>query len=261
MMRFIRLGCFAAIVCALCFACGSAPPSTNLSYGDKAKQAYEVAMNDFRDENCVDAEAQFRNIRRKYSYSRYAALAELRLADCMFTEDKFVEAIQAYRDFLRARPSHTEVPYAEFKIAEAYYKQIPEGWILSPPAYQRDQGPTRRALEQLRHYMMNYSNHDRLQDAKTMQRKALALLAQHELSVAEFYLSRDQPRAAIGRLQTVLNAYQGSGLEARAMFALAKTLLSLKEKSKAKETFTVLLQRYPKTEYAEQARSYLIELH
>ena len=172
-------------------------------------------------------------------------------------EQKHVEAISAYREFIRSRPSHTEIPYAEFKIAQAYVEQIPDDWLLSPPAYQRDQGPTRRALKQLRHYIMEYPNHSRVKDAKKMARRALSLLAEHEMYVADFYLDRDQPRAAVGRLQVVLNAYQGSGVEPRAFLLLGETYLKLRDPRAAHAVFQELAKRYPQTEQAAQARSYL----
>ncbi len=238
--------------------CGGASTSrTPLSYGDKAERAYAYAMEDFRDENCLDAEPAFRKVWRNYSYSRYAALAELRVADCLLIEQKHVEAISAYREFIRSRPSHSEIPYAEFKIAEAYVEQIPDDWLLSPPAYQRDQGPTRRALKQLRHYIMEYPNHTRVKDAKRLARRALSLLAEHEMYVADFYLDRDQPRAAVSRLQVVLNAYQGSGVEARAYLLLGETYLKLKDPPAAHAVFQELTKRYPNTEQAAQAQSYL----
>ncbi len=253
-------GIFACVLGLLAACGGASAPRRTLSYGDKAAQAYSYAMEDFRDDNCLDAEPAFRKVWRNYSYSRYAALAELRVADCMLIQDKYVEAISAYREFIRTRPSHPEIPYAEYKIAEAYVKQIPDDWLLSPPAHQRDQGPTRRALQQLRHYIMEYPSHDRVPNAKKLARRALALLARHEMYVAEFYLDRDQPKAAIGRLQVVLNAYQGSGVEPKAALLLGQTYLKLRDHTSAYNTFQDLAKRYPKTEEALQARSYLKEI-
>ena len=241
-------------------ACGGSQQGRDLSYGENARDAYAAAMEDFEDEDCLEAEPAFRRVRREFPYSRYAALAELRAADCLFLENKQQEAITAYRRFVRNRPSHPEVPYARFKISESYFEQIPDDWLLAPPAHERDQGPTREALRQLRRFILDFPEDDRVERARELTRNALSLLARHELYVAGFYLDRDHPEAAIGRLETLLRAYEGSGVEPQAMLLLGRTYLDLRDRAQARRTFRELIDRYPESGYAEQARAYLREL-
>lgn len=239
--------------------CGGGSSNRNLSYGDSAEAEYMAAYEDFEDGDCLDAEPAFRAVRREYPYSRYAALAELRIADCLLDQDKAPEAIAAYRRFVRNRPSHDEVPYARFKIAEAYYKQIPDEWLLSPPSYERDQGPTREALRQLRRFILDFPEDERIEEANEMVRASLELLARHELYVADFYLGRDHPQAAVMRLEVLINSYEGSGIEAEAMLLLGRVHLAMEDTEKAQETFEELIDRYPESGHAEQARAFLRE--
>jgi outer membrane protein assembly factor BamD len=245
------------VVLALALACGGPDRPRSLSYGDSARADYERAARSFENEDCLEAEPAFRKVRRDYPYSRYAALAELRIADCLLMQNKPVEAIAAYRRFVRNRPSHEEVPYARFKIAAAYFKQIPEEWILSPPTEELDQGPTREALRQLRRFILDFPDDPRVSDANEMVKKALAVLARHELYVARFYLGRGHPRAAVMRLETLLRAYEGSGIEPEAMLLLGQTYLNMRDRPKAKQTFETLVERFPRSGHSEQARSYL----
>lgn len=242
-------------------ACGGAQDGgRNLSYADNAREAYELALEDFEDGDCVEAEPAFREVRREYPYSRFAALAELRVADCLMEQGKYVEAIAAYRRFVRGRPAHAEVPYARFKIAEGYFKQIPSDWLLSPPSYELDQGPTQEAVRQLRRFVLDYPDDPRIEDANEMSRQALAMLARHELYVAEYYLGEDRPDAAIMRLTTLLEAYEGSGIEPEAMILLGRVYLDKGDRRLARDTFTQLRERYPRSGYATQASEYLREL-
>lgn len=241
-------------------ACGGTQTGESLTYGESAEAAYEAAMADFRDGDCLDAEPAFTKVRREYPYSRFAALAELRIADCKMEQRSFPEAVQAYRQFVRNRPSHREVPYARFKIAEAHFRQIPDDWLLSPPAHERDQGPTQEALRQLRRFILDFPDDERVERAQEMAREALALLARHELYVAEFYLDRDEPLAAVGRLRTLLTAYEGSGVEPEALLLLGRTYLELRDRHQARQAFEQLVERYPRSGYAAQARGYLDEL-
>ena len=243
----------------LAAGCGGAQRWQNLSYGDSARELYELALSDYRDENCQEAEPLFRRVRREYSYSRYAGLSELRLADCLMQQDKFVEAIGAYRAFVRYRPSNPQVPYARFRTAEAYFEQMPTDFILSPPAEERDQSPTRDALRQLRRFILDFPEDARVARATQMAGKALTLLARHELYVANFYLDRDKPRAAIGRLETLLRAYRGSEVEPEALLLLGRTYLQMRNATEARTAFDELVRRFPQSGYAEQARGYLAE--
>ncbi len=248
------------LVCALAssaLGCGANQTPRALSYGENARRSYENALRAFEDRDCLTADPLFRRIRREYPYSRYAALSELRIADCHQLQNQFTEAIRAYRSFVRHRPAHADVPYASFKIAESYYRQIPSDFFLSPPAWERDQSPTRQALRELRRFILDYPESEYVDEAREMVRSALTQLARHELYVAEFYLGRDQPRAAVGRLRHLLNVYEGSGIEPQALLLLGRVYLHMREVRDARRTFEELVERFPESGFAEQARAFL----
>lgn len=246
--------------CTLAASCGGAPTRQNLSYADNAEAAFQAAMSDFDDEDCFNAESAFREVRREFPYSRYAAISELRIADCQLEGARFREAISTYRKFVRNRPAHNQVPYARFKIADAHYREIPSEWLLSPPAYERDQGPTRDALRQLRRYIVDYPDDENVEAANEMVRSALTLLARHELYVAEFYLEREQYDAAIARLETLLNSYPGSGVEAEALLLMGRVFLDMENNRRARAVFQQLIDEFPDADETTEARAYLVQL-
>ncbi len=227
-------------------ACGGAPAGvTPRTATEAAEQKYEQGVAKFRDGDCENAEVIFREVRREYSYSRFAALSELRIADCHMKMDRHVEAIAAYRQFIRSRPSHVEVPYARFKIAEAYFKQIPEDNILTPPAYERDQGPTRDALAQLRRFILDFPDDPRVVEAGRMARQVSELLANTELYAARYYLARDYYQGALWRLETIMRAYPGTPAEVEAMRLLVETYRRGGQPEHAAAMESELHQRFP----------------
>lgn len=250
--RFWVLGWLALGACG-----GSQTPDENRSYGDNARDAFEVAMEDFEDEDCVSAEPAFRQVRRDYPYSRFAALSELRVADCLMMQGQYQEAISAYGRFVRFRPSHEDVPYARFKVAEGYYRQIPDDFFLSPPSYELDQAETEEAMIQLRRFLLDYPEHDKTDDARQFLTEALDALARHELYVAEYYLGRGHPDAAIMRLETLLENYRGSSLEPQALMLMGRVRLEKGEVDEAQAAFGQVTERFPESPYAIQARGYL----
>ena len=73
-------------------------------------------------------------IKSRFPYSKYAVLAELRLADAEFGAEQYLEAIDSYRLFIKFHPTHEMVAngYASFQIGEAYYKQLPRRLLVVP---------------------------------------------------------------------------------------------------------------------------------
>ncbi len=252
-MRFSVL-----VITAFVVSCAAAPKKTT-TYADDARRAYEKAMASFDNKDCLTAEPLFRDIRANYPYTRYAALSELREADCLASQDKHAEAIEIYQRFARVRASHEDVPYARFKAAQSQYEQIPNEWFLSPPAYERDLRAARDALKDLRRYLLDFPDDKNTAEATEMEKKTLGLLARHELYVADFYLIREQPKAAIGRLKDLLRSYEGSGLEPQALLLMGRTQLFMKDRAAAHDTFRALIARYPDSGSAVQAERYLAE--
>lgn len=254
----MRLLALVSLLCAgLAAGCGAAQSTGPLTYGESARRDYDRALRAFSDHDCLTAEPLFNNIVREYSYSRYAALAELRAADCELQQTHYTEAIRRYCAFIRARPTHAEIDYANYQIATAYFRQIPQDFFLSPPREERDQAPTRSALRILQRFLRDFPDSDQVHDAETMQQQILSLLARHELYVADFYLLRDRPRATIGRLERLLEDYEGSGLEPAALLLMGRTYLHMSEQSHARRAFEELSERYPESGVAVQARAYL----
>jgi len=239
---------------------GGENAGASLTYGRNARQAYEATLLEFRRGNCLEAEPAFRRIRREFPYSRFAALSELRIADCKFQQDQYAEAITAYRQFVRFRPSHSQVAYARFRIAESHFEQIPSEWLLSPPTHERDQSAVHDALRQLRRFILDFPDDDRIAEGNRMVRDCLTVLARHELYAANFYLDRDAYPAVVMRLRTLLTSYEGSGVEAEALLLLGETYLRMGDRVEGRRAFEQLVERYPESDEADDARSELRDL-
>lgn len=240
--------------------CGAGQTATTLTYGESARRDYERALSAFQDHDCLTAEPLFQHVRREYPYSRYAALAELRAADCALEQSQYAEAIRQYRSFIRARPTHPDLHYAEFRVAVAYYRQIPQDFFLSPPREERDQGPTRSALRVLERFLRTYGDSEHAEEARTMRVEVLQLLARHELFVADFYLFRDRPRATISRIEGMLETYEGSGLEPQALVLLGRTYLHMQQPDDARSAFERVVRDYAESGFAAQAEGYLARM-
>lgn len=251
--------------------CEKNEPKTALSYTADAKRAYEEALVEFDSHNWIESQALMREVKRKYSYSKYARLAELRIADADYEQEKYAEAIRGYRQFVHDHRSDVdEVSYARSRIAEAQYAQISES-ILLPTADERDQAVIIDAFKELKSYVHDYPNAKESQKIKELLADVTARLMRHELYVARFYLQRDNFEAAVLRVQYAMRTFAGgptvrdpsgsetidSGLEAEALLLLGEVYLKMHKYGDARESFNVLLHDYPKSPLVVQANNYL----
>ena len=241
-------------------ACGGAQTQATLSYGESARRDFERAQAAVDDHDCLTAAPLLQHVRREYPYSRYAALAELRSADCELEQQHYTEAIRGYRAFIRQRPTHPEVDSANFAIAQAYFRQIPQDFFLSPPPEERDQASTRSALRVVRRFVTDHPESEHVEEARRIERQVLALLARHELYVANYYLRADHGVATIARIQTLLEDYEGSGVEPEALLLMGQTYLHMRQPAEAGLAFQELIERFGDSGYAAQGRSYLVSM-
>ena len=248
-------------VCLLSTVMGCASDGTlkNVSYRDTARANYAKGMDELKDDNHPEAIKYFTFVKSKFPFSRFATLAELRLADTYYAQEKYVEAIDAYKLFIKFHPTHPEVTggYASYQICRAYMEQIPGDWFLVPPSHEKDQGATKDALRELQGFVRTFKRSKYLPKVKDLYHKCLRKLADHELYVARFYLERDKPKATILRLETLLNKYPDAGVDPEVMLLLGQTYMKLDQKKKARETFAKLVKRYPNDGNSAKAKLYL----
>jgi outer membrane protein assembly factor BamD len=250
-------------------ACEEQAPKTALGYTEDAKRAYDAAMDEFNAHNWIEAQTLFREVKRKYSYSKWARQAELRIADADIEQEKFSDAIREYKDFIHAHRSDTDdVAYARSKIAEATYAEIPESFLL-PAAEERDQAAVVDAYKELRSYLGDYPDAKEAAHMRELLAAVTARLVRHELYVARFYLNKSNYDAAVARIQYALRNYgasvggpsgirtEASGLEAEALLLLGTTYLQMHKWPDARQAFESIVKGYVQSPLAEQAKNYL----
>ncbi len=227
------------------------------TYADAAQQSYMTAKQSLDDGNYQDAIKQFTSVRSQFPYSKYAPLADLRIGDAYFDQDKFASAVEQYRSFVQLHPNNAEVPYAHWHIALAFYKLMPEDWWFLPPAYERNLSKTKDAVRELNLFVKRYADSKYAPKAQKLLAQARRRLADHELYVAKFYLKRDNPRASAMRLRYLLQNYSGLGLDSQALFLLARSYIELGDMNKAQTALDDLVQYHPHTDLAKKAREYM----
>jgi len=230
-----------------------------LDYSENARRDYEKAMKALADKNWEAVDQLFNDVRRNYGYSRYARLAELRLADANYEQEKLAEAVSGYKSFVHDYPNDPEIPYARFRIAKAEYESVSQS-VLLPPLEERDLASVNDALVTIRGYLEDFPSSPHTEELRYMLEVVVGLLARHELYVARYYLGEDRFEAAAVRALRGLEAFENSGLEAEALLLLAEIRLRQKQRPEARALLERLLHEHPESPFSVPARRYLAAL-
>ncbi len=230
-----------------------------LDYSENAKRDYDAAMEAFDSKNWESFNQMMGEVKRKYGYSRYARLAELRMADADFQQDKFTEATAGYKSFVHDYPNDPEIPYARYQVTRTQYDAVSQSFLL-PSLEERDLASVNDAHASIRSFLNDYPNTEHSAELDYMQSVVTGLLARHELYVARFYLDRSKFDAAVARINYALHALHDSGLEPEAMVLLAEVYMKQKERQKARAVLEVMLRRYPTSPFSVPAYKFLSEL-
>jgi len=217
--------------------------AASLTYTEDAHKAYQEAMASFNAKEWEDAKALFNELRRLFAYSRYARLAELRLADIEFEQGQYSEARERYEGYIRGHRGDENVEYAKYRVCKSLYLDTGDT-ILLPPQEERDQDSSRNAYRELRAFHRRFPHSRYRVDAAYMLEVVTQRLVRHELYVARFYLRSDNFDATVARVDYALTKYPGSGLDAEALVLKGETLLKMHQPEKARAVFELVLRDY-----------------
>jgi outer membrane protein assembly factor BamD len=235
------------------------PAESPLHYTENAKRAYEQALTEYFDRDWEDAVPLFEDVKRRYAYSRYARLAQLRIADASYEQENYPEAVTAYRGFVHDYPNDPEIVYARYKITKSLFNQRTDTLLL-PPLEERDLVTVDEAYQAIRAFIQDYPAYKKRPELDYMYEVVAGLLARHDLYVARFYLREDNFKAAVARVEHALKSIPSSGLEPEALVLLGETYLKMHEHQHARDAFARVLREYPDSAFVVPARAFLTRL-
>jgi outer membrane protein assembly factor BamD len=244
-------------------ACGGKTGAAAVDYSVSAQKNYDKGMKELERQDWIAASKYFGFIKSRFPYSKYAVLAELRLADAEFGAEQYLEAIDSYRLFIKFHPTHEMVAngYTSYRIGEAYYKQLPTDFWMFPPSYEKDQSSTEDAANELKSFLDKFPDSPYRDKAKEILAKVGKRLADHEWYVANYYWQRNKPMGTVLRLRRLLERYRGVGYDEEALWLLGRAYVAVDMTDRAKLTWQELVTKYPKSDRAGEARTALASLH
>lgn len=244
-------------------ACGGKSGAGAVDYSVSAQKNYEKGLKELEDKDWLAASKYFSFIKSRFPYSKYAVLAELRLADAQFGAEQYLEAIDSYRLFIKFHPTHDMVAngYASFRIGEGYYRQLSGDFWMFPPSSEKDQSSTEDAANELKTFLDKYPDSPYRDKAKEIVIKVGKRLADHEWYVARYYWDRNKPMGTVIRLRRLLERYRGVGYDEEALWLLGRAYVAVAMPDRARGAWSELVEKYPTSSHAGDAKSALASLH
>lgn len=179
----------------------------------------------FMNEDYKDAVKAYTDLKDWYPFSKYAILAELKIADAQFHLEAYDEAIVAYESFERMHPRNEAVPYVINQIGKSWFSQI--------DTVDRDSTSARNAMAQFQRLVWQYPDSEYVLEAMKKIEACIDTIAGHELYVADFYNKTEEYLAAQKRYEFIVEHYPESK---QAKSALEKIPQVSKRAQEAKDT-------------------------
>jgi outer membrane protein assembly factor BamD len=179
-----------------------------------AQELVNDGMEAFNSQRYRAAIESFDKLKDWYPFSKYAILAELKIADAHFYLGEYEAAIAAYESFENLHPRNDATPYVVFQRGLCYIEEL--------ETVDRDQTSAKKAIETFNRLKKTYPDSEYIAQADNYIRLCLKNLAGHEFYVGEFYFKNKKYKAAVVRFRTVVSSYPDVGLTEKAIEYIAR---------------------------------------
>jgi outer membrane protein assembly factor BamD len=197
-----------------------------------------------------DAATKFNFLFLNYAFSSYKSYSCYMVGECFFQDEKWNDAIDAFRLFINRFPADSLYPDAMYKLAYSYQ--------MNAPGMDKDQSDRKRALQQYLYFTARFPDHPYHDDALLHMVECEEVLISKLIHEAYIYRTMNQPHAALVTLLTAVYMYPYTDNVNRANFEIAELFLQEKDTNQALE----YLFKIPETgtEYSQRAQEIKLDI-
>jgi len=213
-----RLFCL-ILALAIILSIGSGCALFNVKEEKYAQELASDGMEAYQEGNYKDAIESFEKIKDWYPFSKYAILAELKIADSHYKLKEYDEAVTAYEQFESLHPLNDAIPYIVFQTGLCYFEQV--------DTPDRDQTTARKALEVFNRLIKQFPDNTYSAKAREYTGICYKSLAESEFGIGVFYYKSKHYKAALKRFRSVIMNYPDVGVHQKALEYIAQCETSL----------------------------------
>ena len=179
------------------------------------KLLYDTALANIEDGKHLVGRLTLQTLMNTYPESEYLAKAKLAIADSYYEEggaSGLLQAVAEYQDFITFFPFLDEAAYAQMQIGMAHYRRMEKA--------DRDNTEAKAAENAFQVLLQKYEDGAIAAEGQQRLREVQEVLAEGEMGIALFYFIRKADRAALARLQRLVNRYPLYSQADRALWTL-----------------------------------------
>lgn len=211
--------------------------------------AYKLAEEYEKDERFEESVGKYTDVKNKHPYSRFAILAEMKIADVQFKRESYIEAQYAYQTFKELHPKHPQIDYVTFRLGLSFFNQLPS-------TIDRDLSLADKAILYFDEVMTSFPTSQYAKEAMEKKAEALKMLAEKEVYIAEFYFKKKQYGSALGRFEAVLRNFSNvEGFAPPALIGAARSAKETGDRDKVTRYIKTLISKFPQSDEARTAQS------
>lgn len=166
-------------------------------------------------------------IRDYYPYHSKAGLAQFRAAEALYRDESYVESLAAFETYDQLHPIDKRRPHVLLRIAQSHFRES--------PGIDRDQSATRAAVKAFLKLKKLFPRTKEWAEGEKVLKLAYQKIIRHELYVARFYAKTKAYKSAINRYQKALSYPEvGFGPRIRAELAIVEAKAAKKRPPRIK---------------------------
>jgi outer membrane protein assembly factor BamD len=244
-MRYFKLVRFyILIVISVVFivACSSSDKKEILS----AEELYNQAMEEFNDEDYLEARLKFEAVKLQYPASKYADDAQFYSAECYFKREEYIIAAYNYNNLRRSYPGSPFYKESMYKAGLCLY--------LSAPKYDRDQENTLKAVKALSEFQSVYSDDSLAKVANEYIVDLRNRMAEREFFTAGLYRKLASPNSALIYYDEVIKSYDDTKFYEDSFLGKVEVLMEMKKFDKAYSAIDLYLSIFKSGQYIDKMK-------
>ncbi len=190
---------------------------------------------------------QYENLEATYPFGDHAAQARLDVGYAYYQQGELDNALATLDRYLKLYPQSEQSDYAYYLKGLVNYargKSLFES-LVPRKLHQLDQAWLRTAIADFSTLERKFPQSKFVEDARARSLQLKDQMAKHELSTAQYYFDRSAMVAAINRINTMLDQYPDSSLNAQGLALLARAHRALGNKKSADEATAMLRAKHP----------------
>lgn len=235
-------------LCSLLFVLSSCGGGKELKKSDVFDPEKYLSRADMliNDKEYEEARKLLLEVKNRDNTKKYAPQSQLKIAESYIRDGDIDIGVEEYRRFLELYPDNQYASYAQYQIGMAYFSQIESS--------DRGSGAAQKALQEFIRLKELYPRNPYREALELRIDKCRNIIADSEFIVSEFYYEKESYNAAVNRLEALLKQFPDYKRGDEALLLLARAYKAAKMDEKAKEAFNKLIEKYPSSKSASEAK-------